>query len=89
MFAKLKHVAIVSDRFSLLGEFYESLFGMKASAPLADQPRGAAVVGDGYVGLNINSRAPGRQSGLDHLPAAKPAVAVALLRTRMISGSRP
>jgi catechol 2,3-dioxygenase-like lactoylglutathione lyase family enzyme len=66
MFAKLKHVAIVSDRFSLLGKFYESLFGMRSSAPSSDQPRGAAVVGDGYVGLNINSRAPGRQSGLDH-----------------------
>ena len=66
MFAKLKHVAIVSDRFTLLGRFYESLFGMRSSKPSSDEPRGAAVVGDGYVGLNINSRAPGRQSGLDH-----------------------
>ena len=66
MFAKLKHVAIVSDRFTLLGKFYESLFGMRSSKPSSDEPRGAAVVGDGYVGLNINSRAPGRQSGLDH-----------------------
>jgi len=66
MFAKLKHVAIVSDRFNLLGKFYESLFGMRSSKPSSDEPRGAAVVGDGYVGLNINSRAPGRQSGLDH-----------------------
>lgn len=66
MFAKLKHVAIVSDQFTLLGKFYESLFGMRSSKPSSDEPRGAAVVGDGYVGLNINSRAPGRQSGLDH-----------------------
>ena len=66
MFAKLKHVAIVSDRFTLLGKFYESLFGMRSSKPSSDEPRGAATVGDGYVGLNINSRAPGRQSGLDH-----------------------
>src|ERR1051325_2234885 len=65
MFAKLKHVAICSDRFTLLGKFYESLFGMRSSKP-SDQPRGAATVGDGYVGLNINSRAPGRQAGLDH-----------------------
>ena len=59
MFAKLKHVAIVSDQFTLLGKFYEAAFGMRSSASTG--PRGAAVVGDGYVGLNINSR-----SGLDH-----------------------
>ena len=28
MFAKLKHVAIVSDRFTLLGKFYQTIFGM-------------------------------------------------------------
>ena len=66
MFAKLKHIAIVSDQFSLLGRFYETFFGMKSSARSSSEPRGAAVIGDGYVGLNINSRAPGRQSGLDH-----------------------
>jgi hypothetical protein len=66
MFAKLKHVAIVSDRFQLLGQFYEALFGMKSSAAAAKELRGAATVGDGYVGLNINSRSPGRQCGLDH-----------------------
>jgi catechol 2,3-dioxygenase-like lactoylglutathione lyase family enzyme len=66
MFAKLKHVAIVSDRFALLGKFYEGTFGMKSSAAAAKELRGAATVGDGYVGLNINSRGPGRQSGLDH-----------------------
>jgi catechol 2,3-dioxygenase-like lactoylglutathione lyase family enzyme len=66
MFAKLKHVAIVSDQFTLLGKFYETLFRMRSSASSSTEPRGAAVVGDGYVGLNINSRSPGRQSGLDH-----------------------
>ncbi|MGH7888896.1 MAG: VOC family protein, partial [Candidatus Binatia bacterium] len=40
--------------------------GMKSSAAAAAELRGAATVGDGYVGLNINSRGPGRQSGLDH-----------------------
>jgi len=66
MFAKLKHVAIVSDRFTLLGKFYQTIFGMKSSSSSTTEPRGAATVGDGYVGLNINSRSPGRQSGLDH-----------------------
>jgi len=31
MFAKLKHLAIVSDQYALLGRFYEALFGMKPS----------------------------------------------------------
>jgi len=66
MFARLKHVAIVSDRFGLLGQFYETLFGMRSAAAAAAELRGATTVGDGYVGLNINSRSPGRQAGLDH-----------------------
>ena len=37
MFAKLKHVAIVSDRFTLLGKFYESLFGMRSSASVVER----------------------------------------------------
>jgi hypothetical protein len=66
MFAKLKHVAIVSDRFALLEKFYAAIFAMKSSVSAAAELRGAATVGDGYVGLNINSRSPGRQCGLDH-----------------------
>ena len=31
MFAKINHVAIVSERYALLGKFYEALFGMKMS----------------------------------------------------------
>lgn len=66
MFAKLKHVAIVSDQYTLLGRFYEGMFGMKPSRNA--RPFGAVVVRDGYVGLNINPRKgkAGRQAGLDH-----------------------
>src|SRR5260221_13629952 len=64
VFAKINHVAIVSEKYALLASFYESLFGMKRS------PKGkinrAITVGDGYVGLNINPRKPGRPAGLDH-----------------------
>jgi catechol 2,3-dioxygenase-like lactoylglutathione lyase family enzyme len=64
VFAKVNHVAIVSEKYALLANFYESLFGMKRS------PRGkinrAITVGDGYVGLNINPRKAGRPAGLDH-----------------------
>ena len=66
MFAKLKHLAIVSDQYTLLGRFYEGMFGMKPSQNA--RPFGAVVVRDGYVGLNINPRKgkAGRQAGLDH-----------------------
>ena len=66
MFAKLKHLAIVSEQYTLLGRFYEGMFGMKPSQNA--RPFGAVVVRDGYVGLNINPRKgkAGRQAGLDH-----------------------
>ncbi|MGH7774709.1 MAG: VOC family protein [Candidatus Binatia bacterium] len=64
MFAKIKHLAIVSNSHVQEGEFYATLFGMKSLG--SSRPAGAVVVRDGYVGLNINPRAPGRQAGLDH-----------------------
>jgi catechol 2,3-dioxygenase-like lactoylglutathione lyase family enzyme len=64
MFAKINHVAIVSDDYAQLGKFYESVFGMRTSAKT--RPSRAVTVGDGYVGLNINPRRAGRRAGLDH-----------------------
>jgi catechol 2,3-dioxygenase-like lactoylglutathione lyase family enzyme len=64
VFAKINHVAIVSQEYALLASFYESLFGMKRS-PTGKINR-AITVGDGYVGLNINPRKAGRPAGLDH-----------------------
>ncbi len=63
MFAKINHVAIVSQQYALLTKFYESLFGMYLSKT---SPNSALTVGDGYVGLNINPRKAGRPAGLDH-----------------------
>ncbi|HEY4134200.1 MAG TPA: VOC family protein [Alphaproteobacteria bacterium] len=64
MFAKINHVAIVSENYAQLGKFYESVFGMKTSANT--RPSRAVTVRDGYVGLNINPRRAGRSAGLDH-----------------------
>ena len=64
MFANMKHMAIVSDNYALLGRFYEAVFGMKPSR--SARPEAAVVVGDGYVGMNINPRRAGRQAGFDH-----------------------
>jgi catechol 2,3-dioxygenase-like lactoylglutathione lyase family enzyme len=63
MFAQMKHLAIVSDNLEGLSKFYQKLFGMRGTGILR---AGALVVGDGYVGLNINPRVPGRQAGFDH-----------------------
>jgi catechol 2,3-dioxygenase-like lactoylglutathione lyase family enzyme len=63
MFAQMKHLAIVSDNLDGMSKFYQTLFGMKGSGIFR---AGALVVGDGYVGLNINLRVPGRQAGFDH-----------------------
>jgi catechol-2,3-dioxygenase len=63
MFAKINHVAIVSENYSHLGKFYEAVFGMKVGS---SRPGRAITVGDGYVGLNINPRREGRQARLDH-----------------------
>ncbi len=64
MFAKLKHMAIVSANYALVGRFYEAVFKMRVSGRA--RPESAVVVGDGYVGLNINPRRAGRQAGFDH-----------------------
>jgi catechol 2,3-dioxygenase-like lactoylglutathione lyase family enzyme len=64
MFAQMKHMAIVSSNCNEEGDFYRDIFGLKRSG-LA-RAGGAVVVRDGYVGLNLNPRAPGRQAGFDH-----------------------
>jgi catechol 2,3-dioxygenase-like lactoylglutathione lyase family enzyme len=63
MFAKINHVAIVSEKYALITKFYEAAFGMY---PSKTSPKSALTVGDGYVGLNINPRKAGRPAGLDH-----------------------
>jgi predicted enzyme related to lactoylglutathione lyase len=62
--AKINHIAIVSENYALSGKFYESIFGMSTSSK--SRPARAVTVGDGYVGLNINPRKPGRPARLDH-----------------------
>ena len=64
MTAKLKHIALVSDNYATQGKFYEAAFGMRTAAD--PRPERAVTVSDGYVGLNINPRKPGRPAGLDH-----------------------
>jgi catechol 2,3-dioxygenase-like lactoylglutathione lyase family enzyme len=64
MFAKLNHLAIVSENYAMSGRFYEATFGMTTAARAKIDS--AVVVSDGYLGLNINPRRPGRAARLDH-----------------------
>lgn len=64
MFAKLNHIAIVSENYAQLCKFYEAVFGMTTSAKT--RPTRAVTVRDGYIGLNINPRRAGRSAGFDH-----------------------
>ena len=64
MFSKINHVAIVSENYAQLAQFYIAAFGMKTSDKT--RPGRAVTVRDGYVGLNINPRRAGRSAGLDH-----------------------
>ena len=65
MFAKLNHLAITTDQYTLLGMFYRAYFGMKVSG-ITEREQGAISVGDGYVGLTLIPRRAGRRGGLDH-----------------------
>jgi predicted enzyme related to lactoylglutathione lyase len=65
MFARLNHVAIVSDNYALLSVFYRALFGLEIKVN-AKFEASAMSVGDGYVGMNVNPRMAGRQAGFDH-----------------------
>jgi predicted enzyme related to lactoylglutathione lyase len=65
MFGKLNHLAITSDRYTLLGMFYRAVFGLHASGDTAREI-GAISVGDGYLGVTLIPRRGGRKAGLDH-----------------------
>jgi catechol 2,3-dioxygenase-like lactoylglutathione lyase family enzyme len=70
MFAKIKHVAIVTDNWEGLGRFYETVFKMRREGSEEGMAfrrgRQAVALSDGYVGLNFNLRKPGRPANLDH-----------------------
>ncbi len=84
MFAKLNHVAIVSENYAMSSRFYEAVFGMNTATGY--RAEGAAVVGDGYVGMNINPRYPGRGARLEHFGFEVDDAEAALKRLRDFPG---
>jgi predicted enzyme related to lactoylglutathione lyase len=65
MFAKLNHVALISDNYGAQSIFYKALFDLKTGSSAKFEST-AIAIGDGYVGMNIIPRFPGRQGGFDH-----------------------
>ena len=65
MFSRLNHLAITTDQYTVLGMFYRAYFGMKVSG-VTEREQSAISVGDGYVGVTLIPRRPGRRGGLDH-----------------------
>jgi predicted enzyme related to lactoylglutathione lyase len=64
MASKINHVAMQSGNYAVQSKFYESYFGMKTSPD--GKPTRSICIGDGYVGMNINPRRPGRPGRFDH-----------------------
>jgi catechol 2,3-dioxygenase-like lactoylglutathione lyase family enzyme len=64
MFAQINHMAMISPQYTVLGKFYEAVFGLKL--PAKNRPAAAITIGDGYVGLNIIPRRDGYVGGIDH-----------------------
>jgi predicted enzyme related to lactoylglutathione lyase len=65
VFSKLNHVALISDNYAAQTVFYKALFDLK-TASSAKAEALAMAMGDGYVGMQIIPRFPGRQGGIDH-----------------------
>jgi predicted enzyme related to lactoylglutathione lyase len=65
MFAKLNHVALVSDNYAAQAAVYRAVFGLKSASTAASEAL-AMAMGDGYVGMQVIPRFPGRQAGIDH-----------------------
>jgi catechol 2,3-dioxygenase-like lactoylglutathione lyase family enzyme len=61
---KINHIAIQSENYAISGDFYQWAFGLRTLGN--GEPRVAATVSDGYLGININPRTAGRPAKLDH-----------------------
>lgn len=66
MLAKLNHMAVISHQYPFLERFYRSLFKFDTTKRSDHDAEASAVVGDGYVGLNILPRRDGYVGGFDH-----------------------
>jgi len=71
MFAKIRHVAIYTENYERMANFYQTIFGMKKITSGGTDETGRfnpdrGHISDGVIGLALLQRHPGIQSGLDH-----------------------
>ena len=64
MFAKINHMAIISNQYPFLQKYYQAVFGLTTSGK--NDFESASVVSAGNLGLNIIPRRDGYVGGLDH-----------------------
>lgn len=62
---KINHIAFVTSNQMLAGRFYQALFGLDPWGSTPPEDRGLHAT-DGYVGVAILQRNPGRKAGFDH-----------------------
>lgn len=66
MFARINHMAVISQDYPMLERFYRAHFRLKGTPRSDHDAEASSVIGDGYVGLNIIPRRDGYMVGFDH-----------------------
>jgi len=71
MFAKIRHVAVMTENWDRMAKFYQTIFGMKKITNGMTDERGEynknrGHLSDGVIGLALLQRQPGFRSGFDH-----------------------
>jgi catechol 2,3-dioxygenase-like lactoylglutathione lyase family enzyme len=71
MLAKIRHVALFTDKYDRMVKFYQTIFDMKQiTTGLVDETGkpnpNRGHISDGVIGFAILAKRPGNQQGLDH-----------------------
>src|SRR5512143_4254358 len=71
MFAKIRHVAVLTENWDRMAKFYQTIFGMKKITNGMTDATGTynperGHISDGLIGYALLQRQPGIGAGLDH-----------------------
>jgi catechol 2,3-dioxygenase-like lactoylglutathione lyase family enzyme len=71
MFARIRHVAVITENYQRMAKFYQTLFGMKKITSGMTDEKGnynpdRGHISDGIIGMALLQRHPGNRSGIDH-----------------------
>ena len=71
MFARIRHVAIITENYPKMAKFYQTIFGMKKITSGMTDEKGdynpeRGHISDGIIGMALLQRHPGNRSGIDH-----------------------